>query len=111
MAFTWEGNSPEGSLIRRQSLARERGSFDRIVHDYLNRAEELLAGGKAGEEVARFAGALNEAKEGLERDDIAERLFGALNMRGVKVPEEVETKSERAAFGVALARSYIRSLQ
>lgn len=108
------GKTPEGYMQRREAKSREKVPLDEIVNEYTAPVTGMLEGRDATtvkDELSRFAKDLTEAREGVEQDELTDRLFNALRMRKIEIPEWIDTKRERAAFGLALARGYIRSLQ
>ncbi|MEK7093582.1 MAG: hypothetical protein AAB927_03815 [Patescibacteria group bacterium] len=114
MAFAWEGKTPEGHLSRKQSMKIENAPFDVVVSGYSAEAETLLNGKDAlavRDELGRFAKTVTTATEGVERDEYTERLFNALRGRKIQIPDGLDTRRERAAFGMALSRAYLRSIQ
>src|SRR3989344_5392207 len=109
MVFEWgrmERGTPEVNLGKRQDRERAKASFDTIVHEYGAGAGAILSGAQqvaAKEEVTRFAKQIGSAREGVELDELTERLFRALREGKIQVPDVGDSKREQQAFAVVLS--------
>ncbi len=101
-------------MRRQQEQSRQKKTLDEISHEFAAHVNGMLSGEDQmviKDELSRFAKDITVAREGLEQDELTERLFNALRNRKIELPDWIDTKRERAAFGLALSRAYMRSLQ
>src|SRR3989338_8811642 len=119
MRFGFEKNrmdrTPEGLAAQNQLRERrETRTLVELADDYTQQANEILSGSDATsvrDEIARFAKKIS-ASEGTDQYEALGRLVHALSLRKPGVFEIVPSdQHERAAFAMALVRSYQKALQ
>jgi len=102
--------TPEDVMLRQERHRREGESMEHLEHSYTAQANGLLKDERVRDEVGRFSKNIISAREGVEQDDYASRLFDALKLRRIEIPD-FDNNRERSAFALALARRHEQSLQ
>jgi len=101
--------TPEDVMLRQERHRREGESMEHLEHSYTAQANGLLKDERVRDEVSRFSKDVISAREGVEQDDYASRLFDALKLRRIEIPD-FDNNRERSACALALARRHEQSL-